>query len=43
MSKDVKMIALVAAGVMLAGFVINEFRGKSDIVKRIHDGFDGAG
>ena len=40
MKGDIKTVALVAAGVMLAGFVMSQFRGSVDLIAQAHNGFD---
>lgn len=40
MKGDIKTVALVAAGVLVAGFVMSQFRGSVPLLAQAHDGFD---
>ncbi len=40
MKSDLKLIAMVAAGVLVAGYVMNQFRGTVDLINQAHAGFD---
>lgn len=41
--KNAKFVALVAAGVIAAGLIMQYGRGSIAILKEAHDGFDGLG
>lgn len=40
MKSDLKTVALVAVGVMAAGWLMSQFRGSVDLISQAHKGFD---
>lgn len=38
--KDIKFVAMVAAGVVVAGIIMKQFRGDIAILEMASDGFD---
>jgi len=40
MKGDIKTVVLVAAGVLVAGYIMSSLRGSVDLIATAHDGYD---